>query len=295
MPVQVRDPARSVRKAALGALSALAGSWCLEETDVDRLSGAVQTIVEVARVAWTAGDEETLADVLCALAAAAESSKEGFFGDGSNSVATVAELALHTAGTAALGIDVRTQAFHALSTLATAHPDLLVSPHPSLSCTTPLCAVLIPALCNLTTLTDPPSNCTSDGQDAVTLALETLSTFACSLPESHVVPPVLAHVSSAMSSGNAALVAGALRNLAAITEWAAERLVTQLAELLPLVSQGLGSGEGCVRQAAAALAAEVAEHLQPDLAEQHLQPFLLPVLHALQLPPDDEEVRSLSI
>jgi hypothetical protein len=98
-----------------------------------------------------------------------------------------------------------------------------------------------------------------------------------------------------MSSGNAALVAGALRNLAAITEWAAERLVTQLAELLPLVSQGLGSGEGCVRQAAAALAAEVAEHLQPDLAEQHLQPFLLPVLHALQLPPDDEEVRSLSI
>lgn len=67
------DSVPLVRKAALAALAALAGSFCLQEADAERLDGALLRVVQLARSAWDAQDTETLVAALQLLATAAES------------------------------------------------------------------------------------------------------------------------------------------------------------------------------------------------------------------------------
>lgn len=65
-------------------------------------------------------------------------------------------------------------------------------------------------------------------------------------------------------------VTGALRVLGAVVEGLSEALLPKLPELLLLLRSALTSGDLELRRAATATVAEMAEHLQPELAEQHL-------------------------
>lgn len=67
------DSVPLVRKAALAALAALAGSFCLQQADAARLDGALLRVVQLARGAWDAQDTDTLVAALQVLATAAES------------------------------------------------------------------------------------------------------------------------------------------------------------------------------------------------------------------------------
>jgi len=296
----VRDPALSVRKAALGAMTALSSSWCLEQQDVARLAQALLIIVDVARAAWGVGDMETLAEALAALACAAEASRGSLSTLDPTSpgcvVGPMTEVALHAAGNVELGQAVRMQAFNTLRALGVGHATAMGLPYPPLSGSAPLCSVVLPSLCALASSSAPERGAESgspggwdDDQSGPCMALETLSALSQSLPDQHVLTVVMGHVGAAAASGDAAKVTGALRVLGAVVEGLSEALLPKLPELLLLLRSALTSGDLELRRAATATVAEMAEHLQPELAEQHLDQVLPVLLHVLQTPPLDEE------
>jgi len=282
------DSNASVRASALRACGALAANASGEPERTAALKSLVPSVIDAAKIALRAGDEDSAGVAFEVLDELTESQTSALSGH----VSAVVSFCIEVATAESLSMLTRRRALDVVGFMARHKPKALTK--------SKLVEPLIAALCPLC---GEPKEAELAGEDDVdeeeeeelhvqTVASQLIDVLALKVPAKYILPTVISFASTNVNSPNERLRHAAVAVLGVITEGCCEGIRAHASEIIPSVVPRLSDTNSAVRGAAAFTLGQFAEHLNlsVDAASRNLHKQVLPSLF-FALP--SEQVKSV--
>ena len=282
------DESTNVRMRALKAVGALVSNSTGEPEQVAIMKSLVPHIIEAAKTALQAGDEDSAGIVFEVLDELTESQTSALSGH----VPAVVSFCIEVAVAEQLSALARRRALDVVAFMARHKPKALTKSN--------LIEPLLVALCPLC---GEPKEEELAGEDEVdadeedelhvqTVASQLIDVLALKVPAKHILPTVISFASTNVNSTSERLRHAAVAVLGVVTEGCCEGIRAHAAQIIPSVVPRLADENSAVRGAAAFTLGQFAEHLNlsvdPSCRDLHKQ-----VLPSLFFALPSERVKSV--
>jgi len=270
------DESTNVRMRALKAVGALVSNSTGEPEQVAIMKSLVPHIIEAAKTALQAGDEDGAGIVFEVLDELTESQTSALSGH----VPAVVSFCIEVAVAEQLSTLARRRALDVVAFMARHKPKALTK--------SKLIEPLLVALCPLC---GEPKEEELAGEDDVdadeeeelqvqTVASQLIDVLALKVPAKHILPTVISFASTNLNSSSERLRHAAVAVLGVVTEGCCEGVRAHAAQIIPNVVPRLADEHAAVRGAAAFTLGQFAEHLNLtiDAACRDLHKQVLPTL-----------------